>query len=48
MSGRFQMKMYRPTVNQLLYTTKLAERDQYLNFSDSIIIKDGRFDVFHR
>jgi hypothetical protein len=48
MSGRFQMKMYRPTVNQILYTTKLAERDSLLNFSDSIVIRDGRFDVVHR
>ena len=48
LSGKFQMKMYRPTVSQHLGQVSLSERDQFLDFSDSIVIKDGRFDVVHR
>jgi hypothetical protein len=47
-SGTFQMVMYLDTARINTGCIPLAERDQYLDFSDSIIIKDGRFDVVHR
>jgi hypothetical protein len=49
MSGTFQLVMYGPKPGQQVQIySKLADRDTFLNYSDSIIIKDGRFDVVHR
>jgi hypothetical protein len=46
MSGTFQLVMYGPKPGQQVQIySKLADRDTFLNYSDSIIIKDGRFDV---
>jgi hypothetical protein len=49
MSGTFQMVLYGPKPGwQVQIYSKLAERDTFLNYSDSIVIKDGRFDLVHR
>jgi hypothetical protein len=48
LSGKFNLVLYRVITNWTPYTIPLAERDQYLDLNDSIIIKDGRFDVVHR
>jgi hypothetical protein len=49
MSGTFQLVMYGPKPGQQVQIySKLADRDAFLNYSDSIIIKGGRFDVVHR
>jgi hypothetical protein len=44
-SGTFDMVMYRVLSNFIPYNTNLAERDQYLNLNDSIVIRSGRYDV---
>jgi hypothetical protein len=48
MSGNFSIPMFKNKSNGSISSVPLAERDQYLDLNDSIIIKDGRFDVVHR
>jgi hypothetical protein len=47
-SGRFHIVLYRSTINDPLTYSSLIERDLYLDLTDSIVLSDGRFDLFLR
>lgn len=47
-SGRFKIVLYRSINGDALYRDHLIDRDSLLDFTDSIVISDGRFDLVQR